>query len=321
MHRSDLTIRDGNVTDALWIANLIRERWGGIVVAGGEIHHPEELPSIVAERSGERVGCLTYRIHGDTLEVITLDALQTRTGVGRALVAAAMERCRRLRLITTNDNIPAQSLYQNLGLRLVAVNRGAIEHARRLKPSIPLIGIGGVAITDEMEYQWSTAELTIRPATIDDAGGIADIYNHYVANSVITFHEESVTPSEFGAKIVEADRASFPWLVAEVDGRVVGYAYAGRWKDRDAYRFSAEVTVYLDHQEVGRGTGSRLYGKLFQILQTMGVHAIMAGIALPNDASVSLHEKFGMVKVAHFCEVGFKFNRWIDVGYWQRIME
>ena len=81
-----------------------------------------------------------------------------------------------------------------------------------------------------------------------------------------------------------------------------------------------EVTVYVAPGHAGRGIGSRLYGELFPILKTRGIHAVIGGIALPNEASVALHEKFGMRKVAHFEEVGFKFDRWIDVGYWQRTL-
>ncbi|HEV8248126.1 MAG TPA: GNAT family N-acetyltransferase, partial [Polyangiaceae bacterium] len=98
---------------------------------------------------------------------------------------------------------------------------------------------------------------------------------------------------------------------------IVGYAYATRWRTRPAYRFSTEITVYLDPECRRLGIGSRLYEELLAKLQARGVHAAMAGIALPNEASVALHEKFGFSKVAHFKEVGFKFNTWIDVGYWQ----
>ena len=89
---------------------------------------------------------------------------------------------------------------------------------------------------------------------------------------------------------------------------------------RAAYRFSTEVTVYLDHEHVGKGVGSQLYAALFPQLRAQGVHAVLGGIALPNAASVALHERCGLEKVAHLREVGFKFGRWIDVGYWQRML-
>ena len=103
-------------------------------------------------------------------------------------------------------------------------------------------------------------------------------------------------------------------------GEVVGYAYATKWNRRSAYRFSAEVTVYLDHGRRGRGIGSKLYQQLLPTLQLSGIHVAIGGIALPNNASVALHEKLGFQKVAQFREVGFKFNKWIDVGYWEKVL-
>ena len=111
--------------------------------------------------------------------------------------------------------------------------------------------------------------------------------------------------------------SSLPWLAAEMDGRVVGYAYATKWKARSAYRYSVETTVYLEDGLAKRGVGTELYAELFRLLKERGLHAVIGGIALPNDASVALHEKFGMRKVAHFEQVGFKFGQWVDVGYWQ----
>ena len=157
----------------------------------------------------------------------------------------------------------------------------------------------------------------IRTATAGDADAIARIYNHYVANTIITFEEQAVSSEEMAARIAEVAAASLPWLVAEQDGRVVGYAYASKWKGRCAYRFSAECTVYLDPDCVGRGYGTQLYESLFAALRERGMHAVIGGVALPNPASVALHEKLGMRKVAQFGEVGYKFDRWIDVGYWQ----
>ncbi|RIL01681.1 MAG: phosphinothricin acetyltransferase [Proteobacteria bacterium] len=158
----------------------------------------------------------------------------------------------------------------------------------------------------------------VRDATASDAAAIASIYNHYVANTVVTFEEESVAAGEMARRVEEVQAGSLPWLVAEADGRVLGYPYARPWHARSAYRFSAEITVYLDAAQCGRGIGTRLYGALFPLLEARRIHAAIGGIALPNEASVALHEKFGLRKVAQFAEVGFKFDRWIDVGYWQR---
>jgi len=162
--------------------------------------------------------------------------------------------------------------------------------------------------------------VNIRLARAGDAPSIAGIYNHYVRNSVITFEEADVSDSDMAARISTVLSAGMPWLVAVEGDDIRGFAYAGEWKGRCAYRYSVEITVYLAHDAVGGGLGSRLYRELFSRLEDSPVHVAVAAIALPNPQSVSLHEKFGMQKVAHFPEVGFKFGRWIDVGYWQVIL-
>jgi L-amino acid N-acyltransferase YncA len=160
----------------------------------------------------------------------------------------------------------------------------------------------------------------IRPVTPEDAGALCAIYNHYIDNTVITFEEVRVDAAELRARMLKVQKAGLPWLVAESDGAVVGYAYAGAWKERSAYRFSVESSVYLAHTHTGKGWGTRLYEALFAELRKTPVHAVLGGIALPNAASIALHEKLGMRKVAQFPEVGFKFGRWIDVAYWQLVL-
>lgn len=164
----------------------------------------------------------------------------------------------------------------------------------------------------------SSDAVTIRAAEPSDADAVAAIYNYYITGTIVTFEEEPVAAAEMARRMADVRAGSFPWLVAEQGGRVVGYAYGTPWRPRVGYRFSAEITVYLAPDCGGRGTGSRLYGELLPRLQARGIHAVMGGIALPNEASVALHEKFGLRKVAHFEQVGFKFGRWIDVGYWER---
>jgi L-amino acid N-acyltransferase YncA len=164
-------------------------------------------------------------------------------------------------------------------------------------------------------------DIGIRAAVAGDASAIAQIYNHFITDTVVTFEEDRVSPEEMLRRMESVSSSALPWVVAERDGRVIGYAYATKWKERFGYRFSVEATVYLAPDAVGHGAGSALYAALFPLLQQRGIHAVMGGIALPNDASVALHEKFGMRKVAHFDAVGFKFDRWVDVGYWQRILQ
>jgi L-amino acid N-acyltransferase YncA len=160
--------------------------------------------------------------------------------------------------------------------------------------------------------------MKVRQATVADAPQIAAIYNHYIANTTVTFEEEPVGVAEMEGRIVEV--GSFPWLVCEVDGKIAGYAYAGSWKSRCAYRFSVEISVYLRDGLSGKGIGTALYTELFSKLRAMKLHSVIGGMALPNDASIALHEKFGFEKIAHFREVGFKFGKWIDVVYYQKIL-
>jgi L-amino acid N-acyltransferase YncA len=160
----------------------------------------------------------------------------------------------------------------------------------------------------------------IRAAASCDSSAVAAIYNHYIAETVVTFEEKPIHADEMATRIEDLRSTSLPWLIAEENGQVVGYAHAAPWKTRSAYRRSVEITVYVHPVNIGHGIGSMLYRHLFSILPTLGIHAVIGGIALPNDASIALHEKFGLEKVAHFKEVGFKFNKWIDVGYWERIL-
>ena len=159
----------------------------------------------------------------------------------------------------------------------------------------------------------------IRRVTPADAGAIAAIYNHHVVNTAVTFEEIPVDEATMRNRIAEID-ASHAWFVAAVDGRVGGYAYASAWRARSAYRRSVETTVYVGNEAVGRGLGRALYDALLGELAQRGFHCAMGGIALPNAASVALHERMGFAKVAHFREVGWKLGRWFDVGYWQRLL-
>jgi len=108
--------------------------------------------------------------------------------------------------------------------------------------------------------------------------------------------------------------------VWELDGGILGYAYATSWKVRAAYRHAAESSIYLAQEATGRGLGSRLYTALIAELGQRGLHCVIGGAALPNPVSVALHEKLGFTKVGEFREVGFKFGRWIDVAYWELLL-
>ena len=159
----------------------------------------------------------------------------------------------------------------------------------------------------------------IRSCIPQDVPAICAIYNHYIENTVITFEEIPLSVEQMRERI-EGYMQLFPWLVCEDAGEIIGYAYASKWKDRSAYKHTAEVTVYLHHKHVGKGVGRALYQELIDQLAARKMHVLLACIAVPNAASEKLHEHFGFNKVAHFTEVGFKFNRWLDVGYWQKLL-
>ena len=160
----------------------------------------------------------------------------------------------------------------------------------------------------------------IRSALASDAQAIARIYNDYILNTTITFEEQEVSTQQMAQRIEDVAALFLPWLVVEQAGQVVGYAYASKWKVRSAYRYSVESTVYLARGVRGKGLGTQLYIALFELLKEKGVHVVVSGITLPNPASIALHEKLGLKKIAHFNEIGFKFNEWLDVGYWQVIL-
>lgn len=157
----------------------------------------------------------------------------------------------------------------------------------------------------------------ISSATAADAAQICTIYNHYIDTSVISFETVAVSQAEMKERMLQSAQRRLPWLVAKSGDTVLGYAYATQWKARQAYCHSVEITVYLAPDTQAKGVGSALYQALFEALKALDVHAVLACIALPNAQSVALHEKFGMRKIAHFEQVGFKFERWLDVGYWQ----
>lgn len=157
-------------------------------------------------------------------------------------------------------------------------------------------------------------------ATPEDAERICGIYNYYILNTPISFEEEPVSVDEMRQRI-ETVTKEYPWLIHEDNGEIIGYAYASRWKTRSAYRFSVESTVYVKHGITGKGIGSGLYAQLLNELKSRSVHAVVGGIALPNEKSQALHEKFGFKKVAHFSKIGYKFDQWIDIGYWELLFD
>lgn len=156
----------------------------------------------------------------------------------------------------------------------------------------------------------------IRPATPADAARIAEIYNHYVENTTVTFEERAVSEAGMAERIARI-AAEHPWLVLETGEGIAGYAYAGKWKERSAYRFTVESAVYVDRRFHGRGLGTELYGELLGRLRRAGFRSVVAVIAMPNEASAALHRRFGFQPAGSYREVGFKFGKWLDIESWQ----
>ena len=157
----------------------------------------------------------------------------------------------------------------------------------------------------------------IRFASPHDAADIESIYAPIVRDTFISFETEPPSISELRFRI-EKTLDMFPWLVADDGhGRVLGYAYASRHRERLAYQWSVDVSCYMHADARGQGTGKRLYAKLLKILTRQGFHAAFAGIALPNEASVRLHEAVGFQPLGVYREVGYKLGAWRDTGWWQ----
>jgi len=156
---STLAIRAVREADTPWVVRVLEKHWHSTeIVTRGRIHRADRLPGFVAEFSGEPVGLLTYHIAADHCEIVSLNSLRERMGIGSALLDAAREAarlagCRRMWLITTNDNLAALRFYQKRGWRLTAIYRDALEEARRLKPEIPLSGLDGIPLRDEIELE------------------------------------------------------------------------------------------------------------------------------------------------------------------------
>ena len=160
----------------------------------------------------------------------------------------------------------------------------------------------------------------IRKVNLDDAAQIRDIYNHYVDHTIITFEENQVSIENMKDYIRETT-ANLPWYVFDENSEILGYAYASSWKSRCVYKYSLESTIYLRPDSFGKGIGSKLYKLLLDEIRKLGYRAVIGGISLPNPASVALHEKLGFEKIGQFKEVGYKFKKWIDVGYWELLFE
>jgi phosphinothricin acetyltransferase len=164
--------------------------------------------------------------------------------------------------------------------------------------------------------------VTVRPAALEDLPALTDIYNHYIVNTPITFDLQPLRPADRRAWFDEhAAAGRHRLLVAEgADRQILGYATSSRWRPKAAYDTTVETSVYCRHDATGRGIGARLYGALFEALADQDVHRAVAGMTLPNAASMALHVRFGFTRVGVFAEVGRKFGQYWSVAWFERPM-
>lgn len=162
--------------------------------------------------------------------------------------------------------------------------------------------------------------MNIRLAHKNDAAALVAIYTPYVENTAITFECKVPSVEEFANRIKRI-LEKYPYLVAEEDGAILGYAYASTYYGREAYNWAVELSVYVANENRGRGIGKQLYDKLEEILEQQGFVHFLACIALPNDASISFHKKRGYQQVAYFPKIGYKFDCWHDTVWLQKSLD
>ena len=168
-----------------------------------------------------------------------------------------------------------------------------------------------------MRYAVPWFTMRVRTPRDDDFAALAAITNHYIATTAVHFAHDPIAEAELCAQW-QRDREQWPWWVAEDGGTVVGYAKAGTWRARAAYRWTAELGLYVAAPERGRGIGRALYAALLDELPRRGFRSAIAGITLPNDASIALHRAFGFVSVGVVEDAGWKHGRWHAVEFWQK---
>lgn len=150
----------------------------------------------------------------------------------------------------------------------------------------------------------------------DDIAGVLDIYTPYIVNTAVTFEYE-VPEIETFKKRIKNYTSQYPWLVMKDGNNIAGYAYASPYRERSAYQWVAECSIYINNQYKKKGVGTQLYTALLELLKAQGIHRLYALITIPNDASVLFHEKIGFKYFATFKNVGYKNSKWHDVGWWE----
>jgi len=162
--------------------------------------------------------------------------------------------------------------------------------------------------------------LNIRDVSLSDIPQITEILNHYIIHDSCTFQIEPYSVAKISEKIAEITKV-YPYIVMEEDNEVIGFAYASRWREKQAYDKSAETTIYLNPQQKHKGLGKILYQELIEQLREKNFRLLVACLTLPNPPSVRLHESLGFEKAGEFKDAGYKFNRWYNVGFWQKVLK
>lgn len=157
----------------------------------------------------------------------------------------------------------------------------------------------------------------IRKVELKDAKEIVDIYNYYIINTAITFEEEELSVDDMVKRIDQKTKTN-PWIVYQENGHILGYAYLGTFRERSAFRYTKEASIYLDRGATRKGIGKRLYIEIIRLAKEYEVNIIIGVITLPNNSSIALHRSLGFERVGCMKDVGFKQNQWWDVDFWQK---
>ena len=157
--------------------------------------------------------------------------------------------------------------------------------------------------------------MNIRKATLDDACAVCNIYNHYIENTVITFETVPISEVEARERINDIINSGHLFYIGEIDNKMIGFYYTKRWNNRFAYATTVEESIYLDKDETNKGYGTLLLEHLLKNIDKNTIHVLIAGICIPNESSVRLHEKFGFKQISYMKEIGRKFDQWRNVGH------
>ena len=157
----------------------------------------------------------------------------------------------------------------------------------------------------------------IRKVQLSDAEDIVNIYNYYIENTIISFETLKIDVNEETQRIKKILDNNYPFIVYEEQNVVLGYAYLSKWREREAYKNTLETSIYVHKDHHNKGIGKILYKELINLGKTQGIHALIGGMSIPNPQSRKLHKRLGFQRVGLFKEVGYKFNKFIDVEFWQ----